>query len=109
MFWRFMIRMVTVCLVVLSLGYLLPIFSVLPVSTAALAGVIIAGLGYVVETLILKKEALPFTHGLISFFLSLGGLTFIKMSLQMDFSCLGLLLAALIIGLVDLIIPSTLK
>jgi len=101
--------MATACLVVLGLGYLLPIFSVLPVSTAFLAGVLIAGLAYLVETFFLKKEVLPFTHGLITFFLSLGGLTFLKIGFQADLSWLGLLLAALIIGLVDLIIPSALK
>ena len=106
---RFGIRFITASLVISGIGYLLPIFSVLPLSHAALAGLTIAGFGYLFETFILKKEVLPFTHGLISFILSLLGLIFLRTILQMEFSWLGLLLAALLIGLVDLIIPSTLK
>lgn len=109
MLWRFTIRLFTVGLVLLSLGYLLPIFSILPLTTAFLTGVFIAGLAFAVEIFLLKKEVLPFTQGLITFFLSLGGLSFLKIGFQVDFSWLGLLLAALIIGLVDLIIPTTLK
>ena len=71
--------------------------------------VTIAGLNFFVETIILKKEVLPFTQGLISFFLSLFGLISLKMVSGIDFSWLSLLLAALLIGLVDLIIPATLK
>jgi putative membrane protein len=109
LFWRLAFRLINVFLVVFGLGYLLPVFSVLPVSTAALAGLIIASLSCLVETLVLKKEILPFTSGLISFFLSLGGLIFIKVFLKINLSWLGLILAALLIGLVDLIMPSTLK
>ena len=106
---RFAVRFVAISVIVLGLGRALPQFSIIPVSTAAVAGLAIAGLGYLIETLILKKEVLPFTHGLISFFLSLGGLFFLKTGFKIDFSWLDMLLAALIIGLVDLIIPSTLK
>ncbi|HHW12358.1 MAG TPA: hypothetical protein GXX33_05075 [Firmicutes bacterium] len=110
MSWRrFGFKFAAAFLVVFGLGYLLPNFSVLPVSTAAFAGLTIAGLSFCVETLILKKDVLPFTYGLISFFLSLFGLAFLKMGAAIDLSWLGLLAAALIIGLVDLIIPSTLN
>ncbi|HHT04760.1 MAG TPA: phage holin family protein [Hydrogenispora sp.] len=110
MSWRrFGFKFAAVFFVVLGLGYLLPNFSILPVSTAAIAGLVIAGLNFFVETIILKKEVLPFTQGLISFFLSLFGLISLKMVSGIDFSWLSLLLAALIIGLVDLIIPATLK
>ncbi|NLC52448.1 MAG: hypothetical protein GX770_00575 [Firmicutes bacterium] len=110
MSWRrFGFKFAAAFFVILGLGYLLPYFSVLPVSTAAIAGLTIAGLIFFVETIILKKEVLPFTHGLISFSLTLFGLTFLKIVTTIDLSWLGLLLTALIIGLVDLIIPSTLK
>lgn len=110
MSWRrFGLKLATAFIVLLGLGYLLPLFSVLPVSTSAIAGLTIAGLSFIVETLVLKKEVLPFTHGLISFFLSLFALILLRMVAKIDFSWLGLLLAALLIGLSDLIIPSTLK
>ena len=79
MSWRrFGFKFAAVFFVVLGLGYLLPNFSILPVSTAAIAGLAIAGLNFFVETIILKKEVLPFTQGLISFFLSLFGLISLK-------------------------------
>ncbi|NLM36887.1 MAG: hypothetical protein GX202_02025, partial [Firmicutes bacterium] len=72
MSWRrFGFKFATAFLVVFGLGYLLPNFAALPVSTTAFAGLAITVLHFFVETLILKKEALPFTYGLISFFLSL--------------------------------------
>lgn len=110
MSWRrFGVKFAVTCAAILSLGYLLPVFSVLPVSTTVSVGLTIAGLHSFVETVLLKKEILPFTHGLISFFLSLFALIGLKMVTTIDFSWLGLLLVALINGLVDLIIPATLK
>ncbi|HBR28117.1 MAG TPA: hypothetical protein DD734_03575 [Firmicutes bacterium] len=106
--FRFTVRFVTVSLVVFGLGRILPQFALLPVSTGVLFGLAIAVLALFIETFILKEEVLPFTHGLISFFLSLFGLFFLKTGYAPDISWLGMILAALIIGLVDLIIPVTL-
>lgn len=109
MLWfRFVVRFVTVFLVVFGLGQILPQFALLSMALPVLAGLTIASLSLFIEIFILKTQVLPFTHGLISFFLSLGGLFFLRIGYGLDISWLGMILAALIIGLVDLIIPAPL-
>jgi len=103
-------RFTSVSLVVFFLGSLLPNLALIPFPSAVLAGFFIAGLGYFVEKLALKKEAFPFTYGLIGFIVTLSGLTVLKLRLyNLHISWLGLLLTSVIIGLIDLIFPSTLK
>ncbi len=103
-------RFIAVSLAILFIGYLLPGFSIIPFSTAVLGGFFIAGLGYLIETVALKKEALPYTHGVVGFTATtLGLIVFKVLLLTINISWLGLILTSLIIGLVDLIIPSSLK
>lgn len=103
-------RLITVSLVLLLIGYLLPGCSVLPISTSFLMGFIIASFGFLSETLILKRKSLPYTYGLNSFIISLIGITLLKSLLpNIQISWLGLILSSLIIGLVELIIPTTIK
>lgn len=107
---RMITRFTAVSLVVLFISYLLPGLAIIPFSAAVLVGFFIAGLGYLVEILALNKEALPFTYGLIGFIVTFTGLTVLKLKLlNLHISWLGLILTSLIIGLIDLIIPSTIK
>ena len=107
---RMITRFTSVSLVIFFIGFLLPGFAIIPFSSAVLVGFLIAGLGYLVEKLALKKEAFPFTYGLIGFIVTLTSLSVLKLRLlNQQLSWLGLLLTSLIIGLIDLIIPSTLK
>jgi hypothetical protein len=103
-------RLTTVSLVLLLIGYLLPGCSVLPLSTSFLVGFTITSFGFLSEILILKRKSLPYTYGLNSFVISFIGLTLIKLFLpDVNISWLGLVLSSLIIGLVELIIPTTIK
>jgi hypothetical protein len=109
LWFRFVVRFVTVFLVVFGLGRFLPQFALLSIATAFLAGLTIAGLSLFIENFILKTPLLPFTHGLISFFLSLSGLFCLRIGYGLDISWLGMILAALLIGFVDLMVPVTLS
>jgi putative membrane protein len=103
-------RFTSISFVIFFISSLLPGLALVPFPHAVLIGFFLAGLGYFVEKLTLKKGAYPFSYGLIGFIVTLTGLTLLKLRLlNLQISWLGLLLTSLIIGLIDLIIPSTIN
>lgn len=107
---RTIIRFTSSTLLLLFLGYILPGYTVLSFSAAVIGGFFLAGLGFLSEVLILKKEAPPYFHGLAGFITALVGIFLLQLFLPgVRISWLGILITALIIGLTDLIVPTTLK
>lgn len=103
------LRFIVSALVILFLGFLLPGFRVAGFWTALAAAILIALIGWGAEML-LGRDASPYGRGLLGFLASAAviyGVQFVVGG--MSVSLLGALLAALIIGVVDVFLPTELR
>ncbi|MGE5550717.1 MAG: phage holin family protein [Bacteroidota bacterium] len=106
---RHILRFVIAALVLMFIGYLVPGFSALNFFSALLAALVIAGLGYLIE-LLLGKKVSPYAHGVVGFLVSAVVIYLTQFVVPgMAVSLLGALLASLVIGIVDMFIPTRLK
>jgi putative membrane protein len=103
------VRFVVAALVLLFLGFLLPGFRVVGFLNALIAAVVIALLGWVVESLFGRRVS-PYSRGLVGFLVGAAviyGAQFVVPTMRV--SVLGALLASLIIGVVDAFVPTELR
>lgn len=103
------VRFIISALVLMVVGFILPGFSTLSFFNALLAAIVIAALGWVVES-VLGKGISPFNRGLVGFLVSaivIWAAQFIVPGLNV--SIFGALLAAFVIGVIDLFVPTTLR
>lgn len=106
---RHIFRFVLAALVLMAVGYLVPGFSGLTFGKALLAALVIAGLGYLIE-LLLGRDVSPYAHGVVGFLVSALVIYLAQFIVPgMAVSLLGALLASLVIGVVDMFIPTKLK
>ncbi|ANA79078.1 hypothetical protein PVOR_27505 [Paenibacillus vortex V453] len=99
------VRFIVAALVLMVVGWIVPQFSVGGFGSALLLALVIALFGWAIEG-IFGKKVTPFGRGIVGFLVSalviylaqfiVGGVTV---------SILGALLAALVIGIIDLFIP----
>lgn len=104
------VRFIVSALVLLLIGYLLPGITVSGFVGALIAAVVIAVLGYIVES-ILGERVSPRSRGIVGFITAAVVIyvaQFIVPS-YLSVSLLGSLLAAFVIGLVDAFIPTELR
>lgn|SRR5690606_7996667 len=103
------VRLIVSAIVLMFVGFILPGFSTLSFFNALLAAVVIAGLGWVIES-ILGKGVSPFSRGLVGFIVSalvIWATQFVVPGL--DVTILGALLAAFVIGIIDLFVPTAIR
>ena len=100
---RHIVRFVVSALVLMFIGLIVPGFSTLSFWNALLAAVVIAGIGYLIEAAI-GRNVSPFGRGVVGFLVSAA---VIYVTLRV--TVLGALIAAFIIGLIDMFIPTTLR
>ena len=103
------VRFVVSALVLMFVGFLVPGFAPLGFLNALLAAVVIAALGWVIEATMGRRIS-PFGRGLVGFITSalvLWATQFFVPGMQV--TVLGALLAALVIGIVDLFVPTTIS
>lgn len=103
------IRFIVSALVLMFVGFLLPGFSTMSFFTALLAAIVIAALGWVVEST-LGKSLSPSRRGLVGFIVSsivIWAAQFIVPG--MEVSIFGALLAAFVIGIIDLFVPTAVR
>lgn len=106
---RHILRFVIAALVLMAVSYLVPGFSRLGFINALLAALVIAGLGYLVE-LLLGRDVSPYARGVVGFLVSAVVIYLTQFVVPgMAVSILGALLASLVIGIVDMFIPTKLK
>ena len=106
---RAIVRFLVSAIVLMVTGFLVPGFSVANFGIALLAAIVIAILGYIVESLFGERIS-PRSRGLVGFFTSAVVIyltQFIMPGIRV--SILGALLAALVIGIIDAIVPTTLR
>ncbi|OUM94894.1 MAG: hypothetical protein BAA04_03810 [Firmicutes bacterium ZCTH02-B6] len=100
------IRFVVSALVLMFVGFLVPGFAPLGFLNALLAAIVIAALGWVIEAT-LGRRVSPFGRGLVGFIISalvIWATQFFVPGMQV--TVLGALLAALVIGIVDMFVPT---
>lgn len=103
------VRFIVSALVLLLVGLLVPGFAVLGFWNALLAALVIAAVGWVIEAT-LGKRISPYGRGLVGFLVSAAVIWATQFIIPgMQASILGALLAAFVIGLIDLFVPTTLR
>ncbi|RNB86069.1 phage holin family protein [Brevibacillus panacihumi] len=104
-FMRHVIRFIVAAVVLMFVGFLVPGFSVNSFWTALLAAVVIAVIGWIVESLFGDRIS-PYNRGIVGFLVS-AVVIYITQFFVAGFrvTILGALLASLVIGIIDLFIP----
>ena len=99
------VRFVVSAIVLMIIGYIVPDFSVGGFWSALLLAVVIAVLGWIIEG-IFGKRVTPFGRGIVGFIVSAVVIWLAQFVVgHVHATWLGAILAALVIGIVDLFIP----
>lgn len=103
------VRFIVSALVLMLVGFLLPGFKALTFFHALFAAIVIAALGWVVESL-LGKSVSPYGRGVVGFIVSAITIWIAQFVVPgMEVSVIGALLAAFTIGIIDLFVPTTIR
>ncbi len=103
------VRFVVSALVLMVVGYIIPGFSALSFWHALLAAVVIAAIGWVIEAT-LGKRVSPYSRGIVGFLVSAIVIWTTQFIVpQMEVTFLGALLAAFVIGIIDMFVPTTVR
>ncbi|WP_340007773.1 phage holin family protein [Paenibacillus sp. FSL K6-0276] len=98
-------RFIVAALVLMVVGWIVPQFSVGGFWSALILALVIALIGWVVEG-IFGKKATPFGRGIVGFLVSALVIWVAQFVVSgVSVSILGAILAALVIGIVDLFLP----
>lgn len=100
------VRFIVSALVLMFVGFLVPGFGVMNFWTALLAAVVIALLGWAIEALFGRRMS-PYGRGVIGFISGAIVLYLTQLVVpDMRVTVLGALLASLVIGIIDLFVPT---
>ncbi len=103
------VRFIVSALVLMLVGFLIPGFQTMTFFHALFAAVVIAVLGWVVESL-LGKSVSPYGRGVVGFIVSAATIWIAQFIVPgMQVSVIGALLAAFVIGIIDLFVPTTIR
>ncbi len=103
------LRFVVAAVVLMLIGYVVPGFSHLTFWEALLAALVVAAAGYVIESLFGRKVS-PYNRGIVGFVVAAVVIYLAQFVVPgLHVTILGALLASLIIGLVDLLIPTAVR
>lgn len=103
------VRFIVSALALMFVGFIVPGFSSLSFFNALLAAIVIAAIGWVIEST-MGKGVSPFSRGLVGFIVSaivIWATQFIVPG--MNVTILGALLAAFVIGIIDLFVPTAVR
>lgn len=99
------VRFIVAALVLMVVGWIVPQFSVGGFGSALLLALVIALIGWAIEG-IFGKKVTPFGRGIVGFLVSALVIYLAQFIVGgVSVSILGALLAALVIGIIDLFIP----
>jgi putative membrane protein len=106
---RAIVRFIVSALVLMFVGFLLPGVQVVGFTTALIAALVIAGLGWLAETL-LGGRASPSSRGGVGF-LTAAIVIYVAGWLVPGFrvGIIGALLASFVIGLIDAVVPTQIR
>jgi|SRR5690554_2211974 len=103
------VRFIVSALVLIGIGYIVPGFSMVGFGNALIAAIVIAVLGYVIES-IFGERISPQSRGLVGFITSAVVIYLTQFVVEgLSVTIIGALLAAFVIGLVDAFVPTELR
>lgn len=103
------VRFIVSAVVLMLVGFLLPGFKAMTFFHALFAAIVIAALGWVVESLF-GKTVSPYGRGVIGFLVSAVIIWVAQFIVPgMSVSVISALLAAFVIGIIDLFVPTTIR
>ncbi|NMA60815.1 MAG: phage holin family protein [Firmicutes bacterium] len=103
------VRFIVSALVLMLVGFIIPGFKALTFFHALMAAIVIAVLGWVVESL-MGKSVSPYGRGVVGFIVSAITIWVAQFVVPgMAVSVIGALLAAFVIGIIDLFVPTTIR
>lgn len=103
------VRFIVSALVLMLVGFLIPGFKALSFFHALFAAIVIAVLGWIVESL-MGKSVSPYGRGVVGFIVSAITIWVAQFVVPgMSVSIIGALLAAFVIGIIDLFVPTTIR
>lgn len=106
---RLIVRFIVSALVLMFVGFLIPGFGPVTFLNALLAAVVISVLGHIVEALFGKKIS-PQGRGLVGFLVSALVIYLSQFVVpDLNVTIVGALVAALVIGIIDLFVPTELR
>ncbi|HHY98940.1 MAG TPA: phage holin family protein [Firmicutes bacterium] len=106
---RHLVRFVVSALVLMFVGLIVPGFSTLSFLNALIAAAVITIVGYVIEAVI-GRNVSPYGRGIVGFLVSAAVIYAAQFVVPtMRVTVLGALIAAFVIGLIDMFIPTTLR
>jgi putative membrane protein len=103
------VRFVVSALVLMLVGLIVPGFQIMGFGNALLAALVIAAVGWLIEATMGKRVS-PYSRGVVGFLVSavvIWATQFVVPS--MEVGILGALLAAFVIGIIDLFVPTTVR
>lgn len=102
---RHAVRFAVSALVLLFVGFLVPGFAIRGFWSALLAALVIAALGWIVESFFGNRIS-PYTRGIVGFLTSATIIYLTQFIVPgVSVTLLGALLASLVIGIIDLFVP----
>lgn len=103
------VRFFVSALILMLIGYVVPGFSHIGFISALLAAVVIAIVGYIVESLF-GKSVSPYGRGMVGFLVSAAVIYAAQVVVPgLHVTILGALIAAFVIGIIDLFIPTAVR
>lgn len=103
------VRFVVSALVLLLVGYVVPGFSVIGFTSALLAALVISIVAWGIEA-ILGRNVSPRNRGLVSFLVAAAVIWSVQYVVPgVTVTVLGALIASVIIGLIDTVVPTTIR
>lgn len=103
------VRFVVSALVLMFVGLIVPGFQIMGFWNALLAALVIAAVGWVIEATMGKRVS-PYSRGVVGFVVSavvIWATQFVVPSMKVG--VLGALLAAFVIGIIDIFVPTTVR
>ncbi|MBE3583045.1 MAG: phage holin family protein [Limnochordaceae bacterium] len=103
------VRFVVAALALMLVGAIVPGFSQLTFVQALVAAVVIAAIGWIIEA-VMGRRVSPYGRGIVGFLVSavvIWAAQFVVPALHV--TVLGALLAAFIIGVIDLFVPTAIR
>lgn len=103
------VRFIVSAIVLMLVSFLLPGFATLGFGTALVAAIVIALLGFIAES-VLGKKISPHNRGIVGFIVA-AVVIYVSQFLVpgMNVTAVGAALAALVIGIIDIFVPTELR
>jgi uncharacterized membrane protein YvlD (DUF360 family) len=103
------VRFIVSAIVLLLVGYIVPGFAIAGFWNALLAAIVIALIGWAVEAMFGQRIS-PRSRGFVGFIVAAVVIYLAQFLVPtMRVSIIGALLSALVIGLIDLVVPTTVR